>query len=191
MATWLDRAFVELGADGAGFPAIVAFGPNAAVPHHRPTDRPLARGEVVKVDSGCRVGGYHADVTRTVALGDPGQRLRDVHDVVHRAQEAGFDAAVDGADTHAVDAAARDVVEAAGMGEHFPHGTGHGTGLAIHELPRVAKEATATLRAPTVLTVEPGVYLDGVGGVRIEDSVAVTVDGPVRLSTMTRALLEL
>ena len=178
VARRLEDRFVELGAEAAAFDTIVASGPNGAIPHHAPSDRKLRLGEVVTIDCGARVGGYHADCTRNVALGHPPDLLADVHEVVCRAQAAGRQAAEAGATGGDVDAAARIVIEKAGFGAEFVHGTGHGVGLEIHEAPAVSRGAPATLAAGMTLTVEPGVYLPGVGGVRIEDTVEVTADGP-------------
>jgi Xaa-Pro aminopeptidase len=187
LATALERRFVDLGADAVAFPSIVASGPNGAIPHHAPTGRRLAAGELVTVDCGALVDGYHADCTRTVAVGDAvGDGVGElvaVHAVVAEAQAAGRAAAVSGARAGDVDAAAREVVTAAGYGPRFVHGTGHGVGLAIHEAPAVARGARATLAARTALTVEPGIYLPGVGGVRIEDTIVVTADGPAHVLT--------
>jgi Xaa-Pro aminopeptidase len=187
LAVWLERRFVDLGADGVAFPSIVASGPNGAVPHHAPTDRAVVRGDLVTVDCGAQVGGYHADCTRTVAVGpDTGAVagvLVEVHAVVAAAQAAGRLAAVAGARACDVDAAARQVVTDAGYGSAFVHGTGHGVGLEIHEAPAVARGSGATLSAGTALTVEPGVYLPGTGGVRIEDTIVVTADGAPRVLT--------
>jgi Xaa-Pro aminopeptidase len=187
LATALERRFVDLGADGVAFPSIVASGPNGAVPHHAPTGRRLAAGELVTIDCGALVDGYHADCTRTVvvgdALGDGVGELVAVHAVVAEAQASGRAAAVAGARAGDVDAAARGVITAAGYGPRFVHGTGHGVGLAIHEAPAVARGARATLAARTALTVEPGIYLPGVGGVRIEDTIVVTADGPAHILT--------
>lgn len=192
VATFLERAFVDLGAEAPAFATIAAAGPNSAVPHHAPTARSLQPGDLLKVDAGARVAGYHADMTRTVAFGDPGSRWRDLHALVVAAQQRGVEAAVDGASAAAVDAACRDHLTAAGHGEHFLHGTGHGVGLDIHEAPAVAKGSTATLGPRTTLTVEPGVYLSGRGGIRIEDTVVVTPDGPAtRLTGAPRDLLVL
>lgn len=170
-----------------GFPTIVASGPNGAVPHHAPGERTIATGDLVTIDCGAAWRGYHADTTRTVLVGGagPSSVLREAFSTVAAAQQAGVAAAVAGATAGAVDAAARDVITAAGMGEWFVHGTGHGVGLRIHEAPAVAPGSTASLAAGTPLTVEPGVYLPGRGGVRIEDTVVVTDDGPAR--RLTRA----
>ncbi|MEX0834520.1 MAG: M24 family metallopeptidase, partial [Nitriliruptor sp.] len=191
LAVWLERRFLDLGADGVAFPSIVAGGPNGAVPHHAPTDRPLVPGDLLTVDCGALVGGYHADCTRTVAVGVPRGELVEVHAVVARAQEAGRAAAVAGATSGDVDLAARTVIEDAGYGAAFVHGTGHGVGLEVHEAPAVARGATATLSPGTALTVEPGVYLPGTGGVRIEDTIVVTADGAPRVLTDTSRSLRL
>lgn len=185
LAVWLERRFVDLGADGVAFASIVASGPNGAVPHHAPTGRPLRSGDLVTVDCGAEVAGYHADCTRTVAVGSATGELTLVHEVVVAAQAAGRAAAVVGATAGDVDAAARAVIDDAGYGAGFVHGTGHGVGLEIHEAPAVARGSAATLVAGTALTVEPGVYLPGTGGVRIEDTIVVTADGAPRVLTDT------
>jgi len=185
LATLLERRFIDAGADGVAFPSIVASGPNSASPHHEPTDRRLQAGDLLTIDCGALVDGYHADHTRTVGIGHLDDRLVEVYEVVHAAQSAGRAAVSAGIEAGEVDAAARSVVEDAGYGEAFVHGTGHGVGLAVHEDPTVGRGATATLRPGIVLTVEPGVYLPGLGGVRIEDTLVVTADGPARTLTDT------
>lgn len=185
LASWLERRFVDLGAEQAAFDTIVASGPNAAVPHHAAGHRALRPGDVVVIDCGARVDGYHADCSRTVAVGHVDDQLAEVHAVVAAAQAAGRAAAVAGAAASDVDAAARGVIVDAGYGERFTHGTGHGVGLDIHERPAVARGSSATLRPGTTLTVEPGVYLPGLGGVRIEDTIVVTADGAPRVLTAT------
>lgn len=188
VARGLVRHLEDLGADGPAFDFIVAGGPNAAIPHHRPTGRPLQDGDVLKVDFGARVDGYHADCTRTLAFGDPEPRLRAVYDAVHAAQQAGVEAAVVGATAEQVHDAAIGMLDELDLGPTL-HGVGHGVGLEIHESPILSSEPGATLDAGFVVTVEPGVYLTGVGGVRIEDTVAVTADGPERLTTADRDLV--
>lgn len=185
LAVRLERRFIDAGADGIAFPSIVASGPNAAIPHHEPTDRQLRPGDLLTIDCGAMIDGYHADHTRTVAIGHLDERLRRIHATVVAAQAAGVAAIRSGAMSGEVDAAARAVIEEAGFGEAFVHGTGHGVGLAIHEAPAVARGTTATLRPGIVLTVEPGIYLSGLGGVRIEDTLVVTADGTARALTDT------
>ena len=177
------------GASGNSFDPIVASGPNGAKPHARPSARPIEPGELVVIDFGCIVDGYCSDMTRTVSVGDPGPEARRVWDVVRESQWAGRDAVRAGADCAAVDRACRDIIEAAGWGDSFVHGTGHGVGLEIHEEPRVAASARDTLEPGSVVTVEPGVYLPGVGGVRIEDTVVVTPDGADPLTEFPKDLV--
>jgi Xaa-Pro aminopeptidase len=181
----LEVAMREAGAEGLSFPTIVAAGPNGAMPHHQPDDRPIARGEPVVIDMGCRVDGYCSDMTRTVVLGAADDRFWEIFNLVLEAQrtcEAGLRAGMTGVQG---DALARDVIARAGHADHFGHGTGHGVGLAIHEDPRLTFTAAGenTLPVGTVVTVEPGVYLPGWGGVRIEDMVVVGADGCRILTT--------
>ena len=175
----LDTEMRRLGASGPSFETIVASGPNAAKPHHRPSDRRIEAGDLVVLDFGAKVDGYCSDMTRTVCVGEPSADQQRMLDVVTEAQAAGVAAVRAGASCRAVDTACREVIAAAGWAEAFSHGTGHGVGLEIHEAPRLAASAdeAATLVARSVVTVEPGVYLPGIGGVRIEDSVVVTDDG--------------
>jgi Xaa-Pro aminopeptidase len=177
LAFELEAEMRQAGAERPAFDTIVAFGEDAAEPHHEPTDRQLSPGDVVKMDFGALVDGYHGDMTRTVAFGEPLAQLRDVHDLVRTAQQAGIEAVRVGATGAEVDAAARSVIEGAGLGEHFTHGVGHGVGLEIHEGPRLRRGSDDVLPVGAVVTVEPGVYLPGVGGVRIEDMVEVTEEG--------------
>jgi Xaa-Pro aminopeptidase len=177
------------GASGNSFDPIVAAGPNGAKPHARPSTRRVEAGELVVIDFGCIVDGYCSDMTRTVSVGDPGPDARHVWDVVRESQWAGREAVRAGADCAAVDRACRDVIVAAGWGDSFVHGTGHGVGLEIHEEPRVAASARDTLEPGSVVTVEPGVYLPGVGGVRIEDTVLVTPDGSDPLTEFPKELI--
>jgi Xaa-Pro aminopeptidase len=173
IAVQLERAMVDLGADGVAFDTIVASGPNGAIPHHSPTDRPFEPGDLITIDCGARYQGYHADMTRTVALGEPAAWQREIYELVAAAQLAGVAASVPGADVGAVDACARDMIAAAGHGEHFQHGLGHGVGLQVHEAPIMGYGRTGTLMDRVPVTVEPGVYLPGKGGVRIEDTLVV------------------
>lgn len=173
----LERAMREGGAEGLAFTSIIAFGENAAEPHHHPTDRALRRGDVVKCDFGALVDGYHADMTRTIAFGTPSPRLTELRDLVFRAQEAGIAALRPGVTLREVDAASRSVIAEAGLADAFPHGLGHGVGLDIHEDPFIRWDSDVTIGEGSVVTIEPGVYIPGLGGVRIEDSVEVTADG--------------
>jgi Xaa-Pro aminopeptidase len=191
LAIAVEGAMREAGADDKGFDTILAFGENAAEPHHHPTDRPLARGDVVKVDFGSRAAGYHSDMTRTVAFGSPGERFRELHAIVAAAQRAGIDAARPDASLRAVDGAARRVIEDAGLGDAFPHGLGHGVGLEIHEAPMFHRLATDDLPLGAVVTVEPGLYVPGLGGVRIEDMVEITADGAREIPRSTKELVVL
>ena len=177
LALDLELAMRRAGADDTAFVTIAAFGEHAAEPHHHPTDRPLRGGDVVKIDFGALAAGYHSDMTRTVAFGDPGPRLCEIRDVVAAAQGAGIAAVRPGASAAEVDRAARSVIEEAGYGSSFPHGLGHGVGLEIHEAPFLRWDLDDTLEPGMVVTIEPGVYIPGLGGVRIEDMVEVTADG--------------
>ena len=192
VARALERLMLEAGADAVSFDSIVATGPNSAIPHHSPSDRRLQRGDLLKIDFGALHDGYHADETRTfVVAADPAPWQRELHELVARAQRAGVDALGVGVDVRDVDHAARSVIAAAGHAEHFGHGLGHGVGLDIHEAPMLGHTATGILGDRTPVTVEPGVYLPGRGGVRIEDTLVVRTGGPVSLTTTTRDLLVL
>ncbi|HEV2371196.1 MAG TPA: Xaa-Pro peptidase family protein [Streptosporangiaceae bacterium] len=190
LAVLVERAMTDLGAECLAFPTIVASGPNGAIPHHEPGERRFVAGDMVTVDCGARYGGYHADMTRTVVIGEPAGWQRDVYSLVAAAQQAGIEAAVAGAAIASVDAAARDLIAAAGHAEHFTHGLGHGVGLEIHELPLMGKQRPGTLADRVPITVEPGVYLPGLGGVRIEDTLVVrSGDGASRdLLTTTKTV---
>ena len=190
IASLLEQHMVELGASGVSFPTIVACGPGGAQPHAVPTDRPVRAGEPLLIDFGCRVDGYCSDTTRTFCIGEPDPKLVELYNIVRRAQDAGFKALADGVRRgRDVDAAARAVIEEAGYGEQYFHSLGHGVGLAIHELPVTAKlriqtpEADAEmakreqLEPNSVITNEPGIYIPGWGGVRLEDMVLVGDDG--------------
>ena len=181
-AALLDATMRDMGAADVSFETIVASGPNGAKPHHTPSDRTIVDGDLVVIDFGALVDGYHSDMTRTIAVGDVGAERTRMLDVVLAAQDAGVKAIVAGVDAAEVDKACRDIIDDAGWGDAFLHSTGHGVGLDIHEEPRVGARSTATLDAGQVVTVEPGVYLTGLGGVRIEDTVLVTDDGCDRLT---------
>jgi Xaa-Pro aminopeptidase len=187
----LDFRMLDLGADAPSFETIVAAGPDSAIPHHRPTDRVLARGDLVKLDFGATYGGYHSDMTRTFVLGEPAGWQREVYELVRAAQAAGRAALAPGADVRAVDAVAREVIAAAGRGDAFGHGLGHGVGLEIHEAPTVSWLGAGRLADRMTVTVEPGVYLPGRGGVRIEDTLVVRDGDPELLTTTTKDLVVL
>jgi Xaa-Pro aminopeptidase len=172
-----------------GFDSIVASAERGALPHAQPTDTAIARGTLVTLDIGARVDGYHSDCTRTWATGELPDDLAEIYEVVRRAQQAGLEAVRPGPEGREVDAIAREIIDAAGYGDRFGHGLGHGVGLDIHEGPRLARSAEARLVAGNVVTVEPGVYLPGRGGVRIEDLVVVTEDGRRVLTGTTKELV--
>ncbi len=191
LALALEIEMRRAGADDTSFWTIVAFGEQAAEPHHDPTERPLRRGDVVKLDFGALVEGYHSDMTRTVAFGEPPARLREIRDLVAAAQRAGIDAVRAGVSVAEVDLAARRVIEDAGLGREFPHGLGHGVGLEIHEDPRLRWDGTDDVPEGAVVTIEPGVYIPGLGGVRIEDMVEVTAEGCRPIPRSTKELVVL
>lgn len=180
----LDNRMLDLGAEAVSFETIVASGPNSAVPHHRPSERTVESGDLLTLDFGATYHGYHSDMTRTFAIGTAAKWQQDMYELVRAAQQAGRAALRPGADLVAVDAAARDVIVAAGNGDLFSHGLGHGVGLEIHEAPSLSATSTGKLVELAPVTVEPGVYREGRAGVRIEDTLVVRPDGP-QLLTMT------
>jgi Xaa-Pro aminopeptidase len=177
----------ELGGDPS-FPAIVAAGPNGALPHAEPGEREIGRGELVVFDMGAKLDGYCSDGTRTYATGEPGVEARAVYEVVREAQAAALEAIRAGEKGEDVDTVARKVIDAAGHGDRFGHGLGHGVGLEVHEGPRLSLRSDDVLAPGEVVTVEPGVYLPGRLGVRIEDLVVVTADGLRNLSGLPKDL---
>jgi Xaa-Pro dipeptidase len=159
------------------FGSLVQSGPNSAMPHFTPSNRKLARGDFVLLDFGAAYEGYNADITRMAVIGDPSERQREIHDVVLRAHDAAIDAVRAGVTTGDIDAAARRVIEEAGYGAQFFHRVGHGLGLEAHEDPSLDPGSTTVLEAGMVFTIEPGIYIEGFGGVRIEDDVVVEAGG--------------
>jgi len=188
VAAELDYQMRLAGADRPAFETIVAAGAHGSLPHYRPGETRIRRGQPVLIDWGARVQGYCSDLTRVVLLGRIPPKLVRIYQVVLRAQAAGMAAVRPGISGKTADAAARKVVEAAGYGQQFVHGLGHGLGREVHEGPSLGRFSGMRLRAGMVVTVEPGIYLPGVGGVRIEDDVLVGSDGQRRLSSLPRAL---
>jgi Xaa-Pro aminopeptidase/Xaa-Pro dipeptidase len=191
VALEIELGMRRLGGDGLAFDPIVAFGEHAAEPHHRPGERALGRGELVTLDFGALVEGYRSDMTRTVVFGTASPRQREVYELVRHAEEAGLAALRPGVSCAEVDQACRRVIADAGWGDAFGHPGGHGVGLEIHEAPWVRPGGSGRIAAGTPVTVEPGVYLPGFGGVRIEDLAVVRPDGHELLTTAPRELLEL
>ena len=195
IATTLESSMRDAGYERLAFDTIVASGPNAALPHYRAGDRMLAAGDLVVLDFGGVLDGYCCDLTRTISVGLASADTRRVYEAVLDAQQAAIAAVKPGVETHVVDAAARQLLEDRGLGAAFGHGTGHGLGLDVHEEPRIgrprADAPSVSLQPGMVFTVEPGAYLPGWGGVRIEDDVLVTDQGCQVLTSVTRELLEL
>ncbi len=190
LAWWIERSFRDAGAEGVSFEAVVAAGATAASPHAVPGDEPIEPGVLVTIDAGCVVDGYCSDCTRTFAVGDVSERLRELHALCLEAQLAGLAAVAPGVPGRDADAASRSLIEAAGLGHAYGHGMGHGVGLQIHEAPSLRPETEDVVAVGNVVSVEPGIYLPDEGcGVRIEDLVVVTDDGAERLTQFTKELL--
>ncbi|MFC1746920.1 M24 family metallopeptidase [Candidatus Neomarinimicrobiota bacterium] len=179
----------QLGGDGDAFEPIVAAGPRGALPHAQPSDRAFAPGDFVILDFGARVAGYHADMTRTVCIGPAEDRHHQVYQAVLQAQLAGIGGIHDGAQAAGIDRICRSLLQDQGFGDAFNHSTGHGVGLEVHTPPRLSASSAEILKTNMVVTVEPGVYLPGWGGVRIEDDVLVTETGGVPLNTSPKEML--
>jgi Xaa-Pro aminopeptidase len=191
VALTLESFMRGAGSEGLGFDSIVASGPNSSRPHAGVTDRAIETGEFLTMDFGARIGGYCSDMTRTVVVGKANDRQREVYAAVLDANMAALAAVKPGLPGEAIDAVARDLLTARGWGEAFGHGLGHGVGLHVHELPRVGRNSRDPVRAGSVITIEPGVYLPGFGGVRIEDLIVVEEGGCRLLSHSPKDLIEL
>jgi len=189
LAWRLEELFHELGADGPAFPAIVASGANGATPHAHASGQEIAEGTTVVIDAACSVGGYCSDCTRTFATGLLPSELESAYALCLEAQQAGLAAVRAGVSAREADAAARDLIEAEGLGDAFGHGLGHGLGMLVHEAPRLSQESEDVLEAGNVVTVEPGIYLPGIGGIRIEDLVVVGTDGAEVLTPFAKELV--
>ncbi len=185
----LDDRMLAAGASATAFPTIVASGPNGSLPHAVPGERRVEKGDMITLDFGARADGYCSDMTRTVALGKPSPLMREIYGIVLDAQKASQEALAPGKSCKEIDAVARDRIALAGYGERFGHGLGHSLGIDIHEEPRLNATSSETLRSGHVVTVEPGIYLPGVGGVRIENTCLITSGGGESLVESTRELL--
>ena len=179
------------GADARAFDFIVASGERGAMPHGRASDKLLCSGELVTIDFGAVKDGYHSDETVTVAVGRPSDRGREIHEIVRQAHDRAIAAVRPGISCRDLDAVARDYIREQGYDDYFGHGLGHGVGLDIHEKPVVSPRSDAVVEEGMVFTIEPGIYIPGFGGVRIEDTVAVTADGCVVLTQAPKELIEL
>ena len=186
---WVERAFREAGAEGVSFPTVVAAGETATSPHAVPGDQAIQPGVLAVVDAGCVVDGYCSDCTRTFAVGGIPERLSEIYALCLEAQLAGLEAVAPGVHGRDADGVARSRIDAGGLGEAFGHGLGHGVGLQIHEAPTLRPESTDVLEPGNVVSVEPGIYLPGEGGVRIEDLVLITEDGRERLTQFMKDLI--
>lgn len=179
------------GAEGVSFDIILASGANGSMPHAVPTDKKIQEGDLVVLDFGAKFDGYHSDMTRTIAIGSITTEQEHIYNTVLTAQKAALKAVKDGAECSKVDKTARTIIEKAGFGKNFGHSTGHGVGLQIHENPRLSSASTQTLKSNMIVTVEPGIYIEGKFGVRIEDMVLVTKDGCDIMSEITKDLIVL
>jgi len=187
LAAELEFALRRFGAQGLSFPAIVAIGKGAAMPHYRPAETPVSASPILLLDWGaCTINGYRSDLTRTLLTGKPDRKFEKVYRTVLEAQQAAIDRIAPGVSCAEVDAAARNIIQAAGFGKYFDHGLGHGIGLDIHESPRLSQNVETVLQAGMVVTIEPGIYLPDWGGVRIEDDVLVTRHGHEVLSSVPK-----
>lgn len=189
LAALMEYDMRSHGADGVAFSSIVASGVNGSLPHAVPSDKKLAKGDMITLDFGAKVGGYCADMTRTVALGEPSAEMKKVYQAVQEAQRLAQEAVAAGKPCREIDRVARDYIDAQGYEGRFGHGLGHSLGIDIHESPRCNNLSEDVLEEGLLMTVEPGIYLPGIGGVRIENTVVVTKDGCLALTTPTRDLI--
>jgi Xaa-Pro aminopeptidase len=190
IALELAMRYLKYG-EGEAYSPIVASGPNSALPHAKPGDRKLKQGDFVVVDAAAKYAGYHADMTRTVVIGKTTDKHHEIYELVKKSQEAGIDAVQAGITCKAIDDATRDVIAKAGYGSKFTHSTGHGIGLEIHTSPRISQQSEEILKENNVITIEPGVYLSGWGGVRIEDDIVVKKNGNEVLNKTSKELMVL
>lgn len=191
VALMIENTMRRNGAEGLSFDTIVASGLNGSMPHAVPGMKKLEEGDFVTMDFGCRYHGYCSDMTRTVVMGKASEKQKEIYDTVLKAQLAALDAVRAGVTGKSVDAVARNIIAEAGYGEYFGHGLGHSVGLFIHENPRLSPNEERLLQENVIVTVEPGIYIPGFGGVRIEDMVAVTADGHVNFAHSPKELIEI
>lgn len=189
VALELEFFMRKQGASGSAFDMIVASGPRGALPHGRATERVIQAGEMVTMDFGAAYKGYNSDITRTVSVGEPHPKMKEIYEIVLRAQLAGLQALRPGVTGKEADAATRDIITQAGYGEAYGHSAGHGLGLEVHELPNLSASSPFVLEPGMLVTMEPGIYITGLGGVRIEDDVLITADGHEVLNKTTKELL--
>lgn len=185
----LDYHMLSLGAQATAFSSIVASGPNGSLPHAIAGDRRVQPGDMITLDFGAKFGGYCADMTRTIALGQPQAQMKTIYDTVLRAQTTCQEMLAPGRDCREIDQAARDIIGSAGYGAYFGHGLGHSVGIDIHEEPRLSPKASAALEEDMLITVEPGIYVPGLGGVRIENTCIITPAGARSLIGVSRELI--
>ncbi|MCL2255769.1 MAG: aminopeptidase P family protein, partial [Firmicutes bacterium] len=179
---------LRAGAEGMSFDPIVAYGENSAKPHHKPSDRRLEKNDIILIDFGVKHKGYCSDMTRTFSIGNVANELKVIYDVVLKSQEYALKHIKAGMTGHEADALAREYIKANGYGEKFGHSLGHGIGINVHEMPRVAEKSKCVLKEGMVITCEPGIYLEGLGGVRIEDMLTVTESGIINMTYFDKIL---
>ncbi len=184
IAAQLEYNMRSAGGDGPSFDTIVGAGPNSSKPHYLPGNRKLRKNEPLLIDFGCLLGGYHSDMTRVLFFGKPSKKVAEIYEIVREAMLRGIEACSPGVPLREVDAASRSFIKKAGFDKRFRHGLGHGIGLQIHEQPGIGAKSTASLEPGQVVTIEPGIYLPGIGGVRLEDDILITKTGHTNLCTL-------